>query len=73
MLFVVAMGVVVLFGFFAILGLFSPTEVLWLSIAVGVLAILFMIRSLWVRRHLGTHGNHDLFRSVNRLRERRGF
>jgi tetrahydromethanopterin S-methyltransferase subunit C len=73
MLFVVILGVIVLFGFFAVLGLFSPAEVLWLSIAVGVLAILFMIYSLRVRRHLGTHGNHRMFRSVNRLRERRGF
>jgi hypothetical protein len=70
---VVLLGVVVLFGFFAALGLFAPDEVMWLTAAVAALAVLFGIRSLLVRRQLGTHGNQDLFRSLNVLRERRGF
>ena len=70
---VVLLGIVVMFGFFALLGLFSPADVLWLTAAVAVVAILIGIRSLLMRRELGTHGNHDLFRSLNHLRERRGF
>ena len=70
---VVLLGIVVMFGFFAVLGLFSPADVLWLTAAVAVVAILIGIRSLLMRRELGTHGNHDLFRSLNHLRERRGF
>ena len=70
---VVLLGVVVLFGFFAALGLFSPDEVMWLTGAVAALAVLFGLRSLLMRRQLGTHGNQDLFRSLNVLRERRGF
>jgi hypothetical protein len=70
---VVLLGVVVLFGFFALLGLFSPEEVMWLTAAVAALAVLIGVRSLLMRRQLGTHGNQDLFRSLNVLRERRGF
>lgn len=70
---VLLLGVVVLFGFFAALGLFSPADVLWLTAAVAVLAILIGIRSLLMRRQLDKHGNQDLFRSLNVLRERRGF
>jgi hypothetical protein len=70
---VVLLGVVVLFGFFALLGLFSPEEVMWLTAAVAALAVLIGIRSLLMRRQLGMHGNQDLFRSLNVLRERRGF
>jgi len=70
---VVLLGVVVLFGFFALLGLFSPDEVMWLTAAVAALAVLFGIRSLLMRRQLTQHGNQDLFRSLNGLRERRGF
>lgn len=72
-LWVVLLGVVVLFAFFAALGLFSPGEVLWLTAGVALTTILFGIRSLMVRRQLGTHGNQDAFRSLNVLRERRGF
>jgi hypothetical protein len=70
---VVLLGTVVLFGFFALLGLFSPAEVMWLTAAVAALAVLFGIRSLLMRRQIDTHGNQDLFRSLNVLRERRGF
>jgi uncharacterized membrane protein len=70
---VVLLGVVVLFGFFALLGLFSPDEVMWLTVAVAALAVLFGIRSLLMRRQLGQHGNQELFRTLSGLRERRGF
>ena len=73
MLMVFCLGVVCLFVFFAALGSFSPAEVLWLSAGVAVLALVFAAYALWVRRHLGTHGTQELFRSGNRLSERRGF
>lgn len=72
-LWVLLLGLVVLFFFFAALGLFSPADVLWLTAIVVVVAVLIGIRSLLMRRHLDTHGNHHLFRSLNHLRERRGF
>ena len=73
MLMVICLGVISLFAFFAVLGLFSPGEVLWLSAGVVVLAIAFTAHAMWIRRNLGKHGNRDLFRTVNTLRERRGF
>ena len=72
-LWVVLLGIIVLFAFFAALGLFSPADVLWLTAGVAIVAILLGLRSLMMRRELGTHGNQDLFRSLNHLRERRGF
>jgi hypothetical protein len=73
MLMVICLGVVCLFVFFAVLNLFSPAEVLWLCGLVAVLAVAVTVHSLWIRRRLGIHGNREMFRSVNVLRERRGF
>jgi hypothetical protein len=42
-------------------------------ICLGVLALLFLVRSLIVRHELGEGGSHTTLRSVNNLRERRGF
>jgi tetrahydromethanopterin S-methyltransferase subunit E len=70
---VLCLGAVVMFVFFAALGGIAPTDVLWLSIVVGVLALLLIVRSLFVRHELGEHGNQAMLRSVNSLRERRGF
>jgi hypothetical protein len=70
---VACLGVVVMFVFFAALGGVAPGEVVWPSIVIGVLALLFAVRSLVVRHELGEHGNRNMLRSVNSLRERRGF
>jgi len=70
---VLCLGVVVLFVFFAALGAISPAEVLVPTIIVGVLGVLFAARALYVRHELGEHGNQAMLRSVNSLRERRGF
>jgi fatty acid desaturase len=72
-LMIVCLGVIVVFAFFAALGLFSPGEVMWLTIGMAVLALAFIVHSLVVRRHLHEHGNRDFMRPINRLRERRGF
>jgi hypothetical protein len=70
---VLCLGVVVMFVFFAALGEVSPSEVLLPMIVIGALAVLFALRSLVVRHELGEHGNRNMLRQVNSLRERRGF
>ena len=70
---VLCLGVVVLFLFFAALGGISPGEAVGLTIAVGVMTVLLVVRSLVVRHELGAGGTHTTSRSVHALRERRGF
>jgi hypothetical protein len=70
---VICLGVVVMFVFFAALGGISPSEVIWPTIVVGILVVLFFVRSLVVRHELGASGSQTTLRSVNALRERRGF
>jgi hypothetical protein len=70
---VICLGAVAMYVFFAALGGISPSEVLWPTIVVGALAILFAVRSLVVRHELGARGSQTTLRSVNSLRERRGF
>jgi uncharacterized membrane protein len=67
------LGAVALFVFFWGTGLFSPAEVVWLSVVVAVIAVLSLIHFLRVRRALGDHRNTDLARAVHAMRERRGF
>ncbi len=67
------LGAVALFVFFWATGLFSPQEVLWLSVVVGVLGVLSLIHFLRVRRALGDPRHSDLARTVHSMRERRGF
>ena len=70
---VICLGLVVLFAFFAALGGIAPGEAVGVTIVIGVLALLFLVRSLVVRHDLGARGNQATQRSVNSLRERRGF
>jgi hypothetical protein len=70
---VLCLGIVVMFVFFATLGGIAPGDVLWPTIVVGALAMLFAARALFVRHKLGEHGNQSMLRPVNSLRERRGF
>lgn len=70
---VACLGAASLFVFFAVLGTVSPTEVLWLGVVLAVLLAMVALHSLMVRRNLHKHGNQEFFRSLNRLRERRGF
>jgi tetrahydromethanopterin S-methyltransferase subunit C len=70
---VICLGAVAMYIFFASLGGISPSEVLWPTIVVGVLALLFLIRSMVVRHELAAGGAHTTARAVNSLRERRGF
>jgi uncharacterized membrane protein len=70
---VLAIGALALFGFFAVLGTVSPTDVLWLTIVLAVLLVVLVVHAVLVRRNMHRHGNQDFFRSLNQLRERRGF
>jgi hypothetical protein len=70
---VLCIGAVVLAVFFALLGGVAPNEVVIPTVVVAVLALLFSVRSLIVRHRLGEHGNVEMLRSINVLRERRGF
>jgi len=70
---VLCLGAVVLFVFFAALGAITPSEMVVPAIVVGALGLLFAARALYVRHELGEHGNQAMLRSVNSLRERRGF
>jgi hypothetical protein len=70
---VICLGAVAMYLFFAALGGITPSEVILPTIVVAVLAVLFLARSLVVRHELAAGGTHTTARSVNSLRERRGF
>jgi hypothetical protein len=70
---VICLGAVAMYVFFTALGGISPSEVLWPTIVVAVLAVLFLVRSMIVRHELAAGGGHTTARAVNSLRERRGF
>jgi fatty acid desaturase len=65
---VLVLGVVALFAFFAALGAFEVGEVVWLTVVVIVLAALWLAHSLWVSRHSDGRDPASI-----RARERRGF
>jgi heme exporter protein D len=70
---IASVGVLVAFGFFALLGLFPPGDVIWLTIAMAVLAAAVLVHSLLVRHQLAKGGRNEVARSINAMRERRGF
>jgi uncharacterized membrane protein YhaH (DUF805 family) len=65
---ILVLSVIVLFAFFVALGAFNPTEVVWLSLGVAALALLWAAHALWEARH--RDGRHP---AAIRNRERRGF
>jgi len=62
------LGVVVMFAFFAALGAFEVGEAIGITIAVVILAVLWLAHAMWVSRH--SDGRDP---SAVRARERRGF
>jgi hypothetical protein len=66
---VLVLAVISLFAFFVALGALGPTEVTWLSVLIGVLAVLWVAHAWWDSRHRG--GSRDV--ATIRARERRGF
>ena len=65
---VLVLAVVVMFLFFVALGAFKPGDVLGVTIAVCILAVLWVAHAVWDSRHRDTRD-----RTVRRARERRGF
>jgi uncharacterized membrane protein YhaH (DUF805 family) len=65
---ILALAVIALFVFFAALGAFSPTEVIWATVAVVLLCVLWIVHAIVEGRH---RDNRDP--AIVRARERRGF
>jgi 4-hydroxybenzoate polyprenyltransferase len=65
---ILALAVIALFAFFAALGAFSPSDVLWATILVGVLCVLWVVHAIVQDRHRDRRDP-----AVIRARERRGF
>jgi uncharacterized membrane protein YhaH (DUF805 family) len=65
---ILVLALVVLFAFFVALGAFSPGEVAGLTLAVVILAVLWIAHAIWDARHRDPHD-----RAIVRARERRGF
>jgi uncharacterized membrane protein YhaH (DUF805 family) len=65
---ILVLSVIVLFAFFVALGAFSPAEVVGLSVAVAVLAVLWIAHAMWEARHRDGRDPATV-----RARERRGF
>jgi TRAP-type C4-dicarboxylate transport system permease large subunit len=63
-----ALGVIAAYAFFAALGAFSPGDVLGVTIAVGILVALFLVRA-WSMRRVAAERDPRLAHA----RERRGF
>ncbi len=73
-LWALCVGAVGLFAFFAVLGGFAPGDVLWLTLIVAFLAVMFAIHQIRVAHELHEHSEDDpVIRQVQRIRERRGF
>jgi uncharacterized membrane protein YhaH (DUF805 family) len=65
---ILALAVIALFAFFAALGAFSPLDVIWATILVAVLCVLWVAHAVLQGRHRDRRDP-----SVVRARERRGF
>jgi hypothetical protein len=70
----ISLGVIVLFLFLVAFAGLGISEVAWLSVAVLVLLIAFTIHTVRLARTMRGAGRGDvLSRSLNSMRERRGF
>lgn len=65
---ILALAVIALFAFFAALGAFSPSDVIWATILVGILCVLWVVHAILQDRHRDRRDP-----AVIRARERRGF
>jgi uncharacterized membrane protein len=66
---VLAIGVILVYAFFLMLGALAPGDVVALSVVVGVLVLLYAGRTWWQSRH--PVGGRD--ERLTSARERRGF
>jgi uncharacterized membrane protein YhaH (DUF805 family) len=65
---ILALAVIALFAFFAALGAFSPLDVLWVTILVAVLCVLWVVHAVLEDRRRDRRDP-----ALIRARERRGF
>jgi hypothetical protein len=73
-LWLVVIGVIVMYAFFVVVASVSPTQIAAVTAVIATLSILFAIRSLRIASELADRGgNPALRRARNRARERRGF
>lgn len=68
---VLALGAIVIWGFFLTFGAFSLTDPVWLTVTVGVLALLAALHFVRVRKAIDD--DQELARRMHMMRERRGF
>jgi O-antigen/teichoic acid export membrane protein len=73
MFWVFALGAVVLYVFFVVIDAFEPGEVWGITIGALGLTVLIAIHFIKVRHELARHGPNEARRSLNKMRERRGF
>jgi fatty acid desaturase len=66
---VIALGVIACYAFFVLLGAWKPGDVLGVSIAVGVLIVLWIVHG-WAQSHRHVDGRDP---RLTAARERRGF
>jgi hypothetical protein len=70
----VVIGVIVMYAFFVAVASVSPTQIAAVTAVIATLSVLFTIRSLRIASELADRGgNPALRRARNRARERRGF
>ena len=65
---ILVLAFVVLFVFFAILGAFSPGDVIVLTLVAAIMTLAWISHAVWESRHRDPHD-----RAMVRARERRGF
>jgi hypothetical protein len=66
-----ALGAIGLWAFFLIFGAFSPADPAWLTVVMGVLALLAALHFAHVRKAI--EEDKELARRTHMIRERRGF
>jgi membrane protein implicated in regulation of membrane protease activity len=66
---VIALGLIACYAFFVALGAFAPGDVVGVSVAIGVLVVLWLVHA-WTERHRRDAGRDP---RLTAARERRGF
>lgn len=69
----IALGIVVLWAFFIVMGAVGPDDPLWLTVAMGVLGAAGLAHLIHEHRVIDSARDSELSRRSHTLRERRGF
>ena len=71
---IAVLGAITLYVFFVAIAGISPAQILVVSVVMAALVAVFALRSWRMASELGDRGGDPrLRRSINRIRERRGF